>query len=149
TSPNGALLTPTMIGNVTGVSSLFGGGVAAVAAVAQVATITLGGTFEVLDFYTITVNGVSVYGTGRGSGAGTSIYVKNNRIYSCANTHLAYCGINEPTNWTDTSASSGAGFINISSQTNGAERLQGVEDYGVYSAIFSSRSVVLYSLYAD
>lgn len=147
--PNGFVVVVNTRGNATAATAPMSGGVAAVTAVAQVVAVTLGGTFETLDQFTVTVNGVVSVATGRASGAGTSAFIFLNRVYSCANTHLKYCAINAPTDWTTIAASSGAGFINMASQTNGAERLTGIDVYSGYAAIFSSRSARLYTLTAD
>ena len=148
-APNGLTPIVASIGNATATTTAFAGGVSAVSAVAQVVSIVLGGAFVSTDSYYITINGTTFVSTGRAAGSGLTAFVLNSRIYSCANTHVAYCGVNEPTNWTDSAPSSGAGFINIASQANGAERLTGIEVYNSYCCIFSARNARLYSLTAD
>lgn len=148
-TPNGTAVSATVAGDATYSAVALAGGVTKVLPVAQIAKVVIGGTFEPLDQFTLTVNGVAAVTTGRASGTGLTAYVFLTRIYSCANTHLQYCAINAPTDWTTALGSSGAGFINLSSQAAGAERLTGCDAYGVYTAIFSARSVKLYNLTAD
>jgi len=125
------------------------GGVTAVAAVAQVVTVALGGTFGATLGVGITIGTNAYVATGQASGTGLSLYVYLNRIYSCANTHVQYCTLADPSDWSNSSPSSGAGFINIASQQNGSERLVGICGYATYAAIFSARQVVLYSFESD
>lgn len=149
TAPNGKAVAATVTGAVAVNTANMAGGVNAVAAVAQVVTVALGGTFGATLEVSITVGATTYQATGQASGIGLSLYVYLNRIYSCANTHVQYCTLADPSNWSDTDPSSGAGFINIASQQNGSERLVGICGYATYAAIFSARQVVLYSFEAD
>lgn len=149
TVPNGLAVAATVTGSVAVTTNTMSGGAAPVTAVAQVVSVTLGGTLAAASATTITVGSVSYKATTRASGMGTSLYVFQNRVYSTANTHLQYCTIADPSNWSDISPSSGAGFINIASQTNGSERLVMAAAYAGYAAIFSARAVRLFQLTTD
>lgn len=148
-TPNGSVVSFTAIGNATATVIAMAGGVTAVAAVAQVVTVAFGTPTTSMDPLNITLNGVAYIATGRASGMGTSLYVALSRIYSSAGTLLEYDVINAPLNWHGTDVHAGAGFIDLSSQSDGALRLTGVAVYQNYAAIFSARQVTIFSLNAD
>ena len=148
-TPNGKVVAATVTGSVSASTVSMSGGAAPVTAIAQVVSVALGGTLDATSTTTVTVGGNAYLATTRASGIGLSAYVFENRIYSCANTHLQYCTIANPADWSNTTPSSGAGFINIASQTNGSERLVMVGAYAGYAAIFSARAVRLYQLTTD
>jgi hypothetical protein len=140
----------TATGTVTVTSpSAFAGGVTKVPAIAQVSTITLGGTYQAQDRVTVTLNGSSYVATGRAAGAASSIFVYKKRVYATANSLLRYCKLGAPADWTDLGVSSGASFLNLSGDSEGAERLRAAAQYQNYVAIFSRRSIRLYSLETD
>ena len=146
---NGLAITATVPFGVNYSSTAMAGGVSAVAAVAQVSKLVFGGTFEPLDQFTAVLNGVSYTTTGLASATGTTLFVHKNRVYSASNTLLYYCKLNTPNNWSDAGASSGAGFINVSSLVDGNERIQSVSTYLGYAAIFTSKTVIIYLLNQD
>lgn len=148
-TPNGYAVAVTTLGTTTATSANLSGGVDAAAAKAQISVITLSGTYDSIDRYFITINGVLYSITGRASGAGTFTLVYRGRVYSLANTHFKYSKLNDPTNWTDSAASSGAGFINMASQSEGSERLVAANPYAGYVAIFSSRTIRIYDIESD
>lgn len=145
---NGIALVATANG-VSVDTTNFVGGVDVVAAVTQVSTVTLGGTFGPRDLFTITINGVDYLATGRASGTGTVIFVYRQRIYSPANTVLRYCKLNDASNWMDTSPASGAGFIDFSVLMDGSERISGLAVYAGYAAIFLPKNIFIYNLAPD
>lgn len=150
TAPNGDAITVVDDGDVTTSTAAFSGGVAAVAAVAQLDTVTIsGGTFDALDLWKITLAGVDYQTTGRASATGTSALVSKSRVYSLAGSLIRYCKINDATDWTDATLSSGAGFINVSNEVEGAEVLVGAAKYNDLIAIFARNSIITYSLMAD
>jgi len=101
------------------------------------------------DLWKITLDGDAYQTTGRGSATGTSANVGGNRVFAVAGTLLRYCKINDPLDWTDTSPSSGAGFINIANQAEGADTLVGAAKYEQLTAIFARNAIVTYDLQAD
>jgi hypothetical protein len=144
-----AILVAVIANGVSTFATNFAGGVSAVTAVSQVSTVTLGGTFETQDLYTITVNGVAYRGTGRASGTGTIAFVYRQRIYSPANTVLQYCALNNAMDWHNTLPASGAGFIDFSQLMDGSERISGLAVYAGYVAIFLPKTTFIYTLSPD
>jgi hypothetical protein len=148
-SPNGHVLAATLRGDVTVSMINVGGGVDAVAAVAQVYTAEFIGTMEAQDQFTITINAMPFISTPRGAATGTSAYVAKKRVYSTAANLMRYCKLNDATNWTDGTVSTGAGFIGVDSDSEGFDRLTGAGAYNLQSAFFSRSSIKMYSLFAD
>lgn len=149
-SVNGHALAVTAAGDVTFTTSLaMAGGANAVTAVAQVYTAEFTGTLSATDKFVITIDGVDFVATPRGAAAGTSIYIAKKRVWSPAASLMRYCKLNDATNWTDSNASSGAGFINISSGSEGSERVIAAGGYNLQSAFMSRGSIKMYSLFAD
>ncbi len=131
---------------------MFASGVTAVTAVAQVETVTLAGTFDVTDTFTITINGTAYKSTGRASGMGRTAYVDKNRVWSPVGSLWRYCRLNDPTIWdpaTVTTPTNDAGFINIASATEGNERLVVAARYQGLGAVFSADNITLYQLDPD
>jgi hypothetical protein len=149
-SANGYVLTAFAGGDVSVTPpNAFSGGVTAVAAVAQVSTVTFGGTFEALDTLTVTLNGVAYKITGRAAATGRSLHVQNNRVFSGAGPVVAYCKLNDPSDWTDPTSITGAGKIVISTDADGAQIVTGLAPYQGYMAVFAETAVVTYSLGAN
>lgn len=149
-TPNNYVLAVSTVGNVNVSNThFFSGGVTAVAAIAQVVTATLIGTFEALDTFTITINGTAYTATGRAAGTGISGFVFKRRMWSPAGSLWEYSKLNTFTNWSDTAAASGASFINVSNEAEGSERLVGAGVYSGQGAIFSRRNVRIYNLFTD
>lgn len=148
-SANGSVIASTVGGTVSLTTTNVSGGVSAAAAVAQVTSVLLNGTFEPLDKFTITINGTDYVATGRASGHMTSAFVYKKRIYGVANSLMRYSAIGAPTDWTTATPASGSSFINLNSDSEGSERLVGIEQYQTYVSIFSRRRVTLYALNTD
>lgn len=148
-TPNGAAVSVTAIGDVTSSTSNMAGGSATVAPVAQIMKVTFGGTFEPADQFTLTLNGVAYVGKARASGYGTFAGVYKRRVFTTANSLLRYSALSDPSDVTDVSTSSGAGFINLSNDSEGSERLVSICPYQTYLAIFSRRNVRVYDINTD
>ena len=148
-APNGTILTAAVTGTVSALTTNFAGGVTAVTPVAQIASVALGGTYEATDRFTVTVNGTAYIATGRSSGHGTSAFVHKKREWLTANSLFRYCKLNDPSDWTDSNASTGAGFINMSNDSEGTERLVASAPYQTSVVIFARKSVRVYSLSTD
>lgn len=146
---NGTILTATVGGTVSANTTNFAGGVTYVAPVAQIESVALGGTYEATDRFTITINGTGYVATGRASGHGTSAFVHKKREWLTANSLFRYCKLNDPTDWTDATASTGAGFINMSNDSEGTERLVASATYQTSVVIFARKSVRVYTLSTD
>lgn len=148
-TPNGYVVAVTLGGGVSATTANMAGGVTMVNAVAQISTVALGGTYQATDKFTITVNGTDYVATGRASGHGTSAYVHKKREWLTAGSLYRYCKLNDATDWTDANASSGAGFINLSNDSDGTERLVASVQYQTSVAIFARKSVRVYTLNTD
>jgi hypothetical protein len=149
-APNTDVIAITPTGDVTATTSgTVSGGVAAVAPGRQISQVALGGTYEAADTFTITINSVGYVATGRASGHATLGFVYKKRIYFVANSLLYYTAINSATDITSALASSGAGFINLTNDSEGAERLTSLAQYQEFVAAFSRSSIRIYDLQTD
>jgi hypothetical protein len=70
-------------------------------------------------------------------------------VWSTANSLLFFCKLNDASDWSDESASSGAGFINMANDSEGTERLTGAASYEGKAAVFSRQTTRVYELSAD
>lgn len=146
---NGTTLVATCTGDVVANGTSMSGGVTAVDAVAQVELVSFGGTVEAEDQFTITINNRAYVATVRASATGVSAFIHKRRMWSPANSLWYYSKLNDPSDWTDVNASTGAGFINVSSDSEGTERLVGAAAYGTQAVVFSRRNTWLYNLSTD
>jgi hypothetical protein len=151
---NGRVLNVFSNGNVTASAvSPSSGAANEVLARAQVVTFTIGGLFEALDIYTITLNGSNT--TLRGSAAGTGTFVRTlgQKMYAANQSLMHFSGfagdpaVPDPTQW-DT-GTTGAGFVNMSTQDGGSSELTGLAIYQNRMAVFSRRNVQIWSVDAD
>lgn len=148
-TPNGFVVSGIVGGSVVLATPPMAGGVTMTAGVAQVITATLSGTFESKDQFALTVDGTTYATTGRAAGTGVSAYVVKRRVFSPASSLWEYCKLNTFTDWSDSTVSSGAGFLNISNEAEGSERLVGAGTYIQQSAIFSRRNIRVYNMDTD
>ncbi len=148
-TPNGDVVAVDVAGDVTASTANMSGGVTYVAPVAQVSKVVFGGTFTATEKFTVTLNSVAYVATGRASAYGTSAFVYKGRVYSTARSALRYCKLNDPTDWTDSTSGTGAGFINVASDSQGDIRLEGMAVYQNDVAVFARSTVRTYSLSAD
>ena len=150
-TPNGYAVVVTSGGDVATSASNFAGGVTYVAPVAQVYRVVIGsGTFDAADLWKVTVNGTLYQTTGRGAGAGTSIFVNKGRVWSTARGLVRYCVLDDATDWATTAVpATDAGFINVSTDAGGETYHIGMALYQGNAAIFGRDSVHIYSLSAD
>lgn len=148
-APNGDVVAFTGAGDVTGTTGNISSGVDAVTAVAQIYTAQLTGTFEAEDTFTITINGTDYKATGRAAGTGTYAHVSKKRVWSTADSLFVYSKLNDASDFTDASASSGSGIINMSNDSEGSERLVSAALYEDKTAIFSRDNIRVYTLNTD
>lgn len=147
-SVNGFVIVVNVAGDVTAsTSGSLASGVTAVAAVAQIYTVVVGGTFESADQFTIYINTTEEYiVTGRSSGTGTSVLTFKKKLYSTATSNLYFCALNAPTQWI---SGTDYGFINISSETAGQEDITATAEYQGLMAIFSENQTRIWSISED
>ena len=146
-SPNGFVVNAVVAGDVTSTDVNMVGGVTAVTAVAQTYTVTVGGTFETLDQFTVTINTTEVYVvTGASSGTGTTALTFKKKLYSTASQNLYFSALTAPTQWI-----SGVdyGFINMASETAGQETLTAIAEYQGLMAVFSENNIRIQGISED
>ncbi|MPZ19563.1 MAG: hypothetical protein GEV06_16830 [Luteitalea sp.] len=150
TAANGRSMSTNHNSAVTVNETNFSGGVNHANARRQKNTIALGGTYEGADLYTVTVEGTSYSLTGDGgSSAGAFVFAYKSRIWALAETLLRGSKLNDPTNWTDSDASSGAVTIDTSNESQGSGILVGAAEYQNLIALFAKDQVRMYAIFAD
>lgn len=151
TTPNGFDVLSVVNGDVTTIDTDMSGGVAHVAPVAQVEKVVIaGGSFDAQDLWSITINGTVFKTTGRAAGAGTALLVLKKRLWAVAISLLRYSVLKTASDWTTTTTpSTDSGFINLSDDSEGAQRLIGVAKYQGQAAIFSRQNITIYALQTD
>lgn len=146
-TPNGLALVLATSGTIAAsADAAMAGGVTAVAAVAQVSTAALGGTYEADDVFTITLNGADYAATGLASGTGRSLYVDYRRVWSPAGSLWRYCKLADATVWNPAAVGSDAGFLNVATDSEGNENLVVARRYQNLTAVYSEQAIVVYSL---
>jgi hypothetical protein len=147
-TPNGFVVVVTVAGDVTvDADTVLSGGVTAVTAVAQIVTVTVGGTFEEADQFIVTINGTEIYTvTGAGSGTGTTAQTFKKKLYSVASSNLYFSALNAPTQW---NSGIDPGFINMASETAGAETLVATAEYQGSMAVFSKNQIRIWNISED
>lgn len=148
-TPNGFIVACTVAGDVTATTANMAGGVAAIAAVAQVTKVEFGGTFQAPDRFTLTLNGTAYVATGSSSAHGTSAFVYKTREYVTQNSLFRWSAIASGSDFSTVGAAAGTGFINTANDTEGTERLVAMAVYQDSVAIFSRKNVRIYSIETD
>lgn len=141
--PNGYVVEVTKAGDVT-VADItnMAGGVDAGSGRVQISTVTIGGTFEAGDEFTITVNDRTYGRGGRPPAKGRTALTFKKKIYSAAGSLLNFCGVDSPTIWDpDNVNSPGAGFLNFANQDGGSEAITAVGKYQGNLAVFSRSTI--------
>lgn len=150
-APNGYVINVFTAGDVTVTAdATMTGGVDAVDAVAQIVKAVFSGTFESTDLFTLTLNGVDYSLTGRAAATGTTVFVREQRVWSPVGSVVNYCSLADATIWDPAAAApADAGFLNISSEVEGNEDIVGGGRYQNLTALFSQDSITLYQLDTD
>lgn len=151
---NGLAVVVAVSGNVTAtVVSPTSGGVTAVSGTAQVVTFTIGGTFEGMDIFNLTINTSTITLRGNASGTGQFVRTLGTKMYATNASLMHFSGytgtpaVADPTQW-DT-GTQGAGFVNMSTQDGGSSELTGLAVYQNRMAVFSRRNVQIWTVDAD
>jgi hypothetical protein len=125
-------------------------------------TVDVGGTFAGNSIFVITVSYEAPGGTieftvklqGRSVGMGRSCVTFGDKMYSVAQSLLYYSGftgappVPDPTGW-DPATATGAGFINMATQSGGSSDLVGVGKYQNSMAVFSRRDTQIWTIDPD
>jgi hypothetical protein len=139
---------PFTIGSTTGIVSTT---LAAAPGVRQVSQVDFSGSpYAAGDLWDVYVDGVGYLAGGYSGGVGTYILVYKQRLYCPVNSLLRYTKINTFTDWTTTTVpASDAGFIDMSSESEGTEELVAAATYNGFVAVFSNSSIRIWSLQTD
>lgn len=121
--------------------------------VAQVSTVTIGGTYEDADTFTVTVDGTVYTVTGAGASKPTHVKTFRDKVYAVAGSVFGGSGyrgsppVPDPTAWSPTYA--GAFAINLVLQDEGAEELVAIGVYQNRLAVFSRKGVQVWDVDPD
>lgn len=153
--PNTFPIVATPAGNVTvaGTTAMLGG-VTAVAGQPQIATVTLGGTFDPGDRFSIVLgDGASAetYGyDGSPDPIAEIVLTHSKKMYAAGGSLVNFSGVNRPDLWNrDNQVAVGAGFINASNQDGGSDEVTGLEIYQGSMAIFAPNAVQIWTMSDD
>ena len=143
--------------SVTGVTSTataMSGGVTALTGQPQITQISIGGTFEVGDAFSInlTTDGVTQnFGSdGSPTPVGTVALTFKNKMHSGGESLVNFSAVGDAAWWNrDSNAKPGAGFINAATQDQGLQQVSGLGIYQGQLAIFSATSIQTWSIDAD
>lgn len=136
---------------------ILSGGVTAVAAVAQVVNLELGGTFDPGDRFGVTlVSGASgttqttayVGNTAKPYGNAACVKTHKRKMYAGALEILFFSGVNTATQW-NSDTIPGAGFLVIANHAGGSESVLSLETYQGRLAAFSRRAIQLWTMQND
>lgn len=144
-SANGTAFSSTGTMSSIPASGTSAGGVNAVVAVAQVSTLTVGGTYNDAASYTATVNGTAYVTTGLAAGYGISAKTYMQKVYSVAGSLLYFSAVDDPTDWSGT----GSGFISMTDQDDDSEGLVGICQFQGRIAVFSRFNTQIWVLAVD
>jgi hypothetical protein len=147
-TPNGFTVAVTVAGDVTvSTPSAMAGGVTAVTGQAQVYTAEIGGTFEVGDKFTITIDNKVFGNSGNPSAKGTFALTHKSKIHALAGSLDFFSAINDPSKWNLSDV--GAGFQNMASQDSGSETLKAIGKFQGNLAFLARRSTQLWYVDVD
>lgn len=159
TSPATLTVVATVAGDVTTSTETpvntaitdMSGGVDGTTGQPQISTVTVSGTYEVGDRYTVTL-GTSpddeVFGSaGNPQAVGESLLAFKSKLYSTASNTLYFSALGNGTLWNTNQT--GAGFISMTNQAEGAEDLKAVATYQGYMGVFSRNAVQIWSMDDD
>lgn len=149
---NGLAVVVTVSGDVTVTADAeMDGGVTEIESVAQVERVTVSGTTEIEDTFTVTLDGTEYKTTGLASGMGTSVFVHKKRVWSPVGSLWRYCMLGRPDVWDPDSGvtDADAGLLNVSEDARGNANLVGASVYQGLAAVFADDLITLYSIDVD
>lgn len=146
----GGNVTVGDVENVTTSCSDMDGGVTSVAGQAQVSTITIGGTFQAGDLFTIYLNNKSFGYAGKPTLRGLTAKTFKGKLYTTVSSYLFFSALDDPTIWdADDNDIPGAGFINLNNNASGSENLVGCTPYQGQLSVFAENAIQIWAMDAD
>lgn len=113
----------------------------------QITEVTVSGTFETSDQFTVTINTTQIFTvTGAASGTGISVLTFKQKLYSTASSNLYFSALGSATQWI---SGIDYGFINMALQTAGEETLTVAQEYQGLMVIFSQNNIRVWSISED
>lgn len=150
---NGRTLAATTTGTVTASTPLnFAGGVTAVAGVAQISRVTVGGTFEVGDKFTVILTAEDgeekFFGAGRVAAVQLSYAITlKSKVYATSGSNVYFCAVNDATAWNAEDV--GSGVINMANQFGANEDLTSLGSYQGNLAVYARRTTQIWFVDPD
>lgn len=115
--------------------------------VAQVSTVTLGGTLEVGDRFRVTI-GTTQYGAGDNPATvGTRLFTHGSKVYAMVGPTAYFCAVDDPTAWR--ANVNGAGYINLSNHEEGSLNIVGAARYQGEVVFFANDAAQSWTLDPD
>jgi hypothetical protein len=148
-TPNGKIVAVVDTGSVvlSDITDMHGG-VTAGSGQPQISTVTIGGTFEAGDLFSVFLADTE-FGAGRVAGLQSERPIKNhkNKMYAAHEATLLFSGIAEPTKWK--AGDTGSGAIDMSSQSSGFEDITAISVYQNNLAVFSRNATQIWFVDPD
>jgi len=151
-TPNGYTVAIVVAGDVTtdAISTSMAGGVNAVAGQPQITTLTVGGAFEVGDKFNAKIGPTNFGFVGNPDSVGRTALTFKTKLYSTVGSITYFCGVDSPAHWDrDDLSNPGSNFINVASQSDGAQNLMVVQPYQGNLAFFAEKNIQVWSIDAD
>ncbi len=120
---------------------------------AQVSKLTVDGTFEPGDLFSVTLNADTLdeefFGAGRVTGMQVTraLEVHKDKVYTAEDNTLLFSGVAAPTGWRE--SDTGSGFIDMSTQASGFQTVTALGAYQNRLAVFSRRSIQIWAMDPD
>lgn len=112
----------------------------------KIVTVTVGGTFETADVFTVTIRGRAYTATGTASGVGRTAKTFKQKLWSLTGSTARYSALNNSSRW---DRGIGSGFINFQNESEGQEDLLVAEEYRGFFAFFARRSIRIWRIEVD
>lgn len=159
-TPNGFTVAIDPDGNVAIDNAVAGaivnktmtGGVDAIAGQKQKNTVTIGGTFEIGDRFTVIIDEKRFGADGNPRRVGTIAHTQVDKMWIAALSEVDFSGVDDPTGFNSSdgpSANIGAGSINVATNAGGSSAVTGLETYQGRLAIFSRKAVQIWFVDQD
>lgn len=121
--------------------------------VAQISTVTLGGTFDPGDEFSVTIND-NVYGSSPVTAEiVTAVITHKNKMYAGSGVNLLFSVVGDPSLWRDNTVgdvvNTGSGVIDMSAQASSEEDITGLGIYQNNLGIFTRNNTQIWSMDAD